>query len=59
MDSVEGSKSENLAFEIRKEWEGAATVRVGNERSDDLNPGRQIVTVDADGEWEITFLKEG
>ncbi len=58
VDSVAGSKSEGIAFEIRKEWEGTATIRVGNEFRDDLNPGRQIVTVDADGDWEITFLKE-
>ena len=59
IDSVARSESESLAFEYKKEWTGVAALHVGDEFSDDLAPGRQVVTVEATGTWEITFLKEG
>ena len=57
--SVAAPESEDLAFEYARDWVGAKTVRVGHGYAADLAPGRQIVTVTAYGEWEITFLKEG
>ena len=59
IDSVTSTKDESLAFEYAKEWTGAAALHVGHHFSDDLSPGRQIVTINATGTWEITFLKEG
>ena len=57
--SVAAPESKSLAYEYERDWEGSRAVRVGHGYTADLAPGRQIVTVTADGEWEITFLKEG
>ena len=57
--SVAAPKSKSLAYEYERDWEGSMTVRVGHGYTADLAPGRQIVTVTADGKWDISFLKEG
>ena len=55
VESVNGDSRELLANEIADEWTGSTTVRVGSGLFD-LAPGKQIVSVDAEGDWAIRFV---
>ena len=57
VESVNGDNRELLANEIADEWTGSTTVRVGS-RLFDLTPGKQIVSVGAEGNWAIRFVLE-
>ena len=57
VESVNGDSRELLANEIANDWAGSTTVRVGG-RLFDLAPGKQIVSVDAEGDWAIRFVLE-
>ncbi len=43
-----------LALEITSEWSGSTTLRIGTGFLD-VRPGTQVVSVDAAGDWTITF----
>ena len=53
IQSVDGSAVELPVNEIAKDWNGAVTVSVGGLFG--LAAGNQIVTIDAAGDWNISF----
>ena len=53
IESADGSSFENPANEIVKDWSGEVTVAVGGLFG--LTPGEQVVSVDASGDWTISF----
>ena len=55
IESVDGSSTEFPANEIAKDWSGEVTVTVGGLFG--LADGTQLVSVDASGDWTITFTK--
>ena len=57
VESVNDDSNELLANEITDEWTGSTTVRVGSGLFN-LVPGKQIVSVDAEGNWAIRFVLE-
>ncbi len=40
------------------DWSGSVTLRVGDDWSADIAPGRQIISVDATGSWQLTFTRQ-
>ena len=54
--SVEGidGGTGSLANEIASEWSGSKTLRIGTGLFE-ITPGTQVVSVDAEGDWSITF----
>ena len=55
IESADVSSFENPANEIVKDWSGEVTVAVGGLFGQ--TPGEQAVSVDASGDWTITFTK--
>ena len=57
VESFNGDGWELLANEISYTWWGDVLFRVGDGFLQ-LSPGRQLVTVDAKGDWSITILRQ-
>ena len=55
IESIDGSNFEIPANEIASAWSGEVTVSVGGLFG--LTVGTQVVSVDASGDWTITFTK--
>ncbi len=55
IESAEGAGFDLMANEIAQDWSGSTTIRVVGPR---LSPGKQIVSVDAEGVWAIRFTLE-
>ena len=55
IESVDGSNFEFPANEIATDWSGEVTISVGGLFG--LTAGTQVVSVDASGDWTITFTK--
>lgn len=55
IEPVEEPWSETLVNKIVSSWQGSVTLRVGP----DAHPeGRQVLSVDSSGAWEVKFLRE-
>ncbi|MDE2711814.1 MAG: hypothetical protein F4130_07935 [Acidobacteria bacterium] len=55
IEPVEELGCETLANKIVGSWKGSVTLRVGP----DAHPeGRQVLSVDSSGTWEVKFLRE-
>ncbi len=53
IEGVDGGTG-SLANEIASEWSGSATLRIGTGLFE-VTPGTQVVSVNAEGDWSITF----
>ena len=57
IESVDDSGRDLLVNEIGDDWTGSTTLRVGDDILDHPS-GRQVVSVDAVGSWDIIFTKQ-
>ena len=58
IESSEGGGRELLANEIGNAWRGRSTLRVGGGLFSSIEPGKQLVSVEGSGTWEIHLTRE-